>query len=151
MFWLFVSVIQVQLEDTKKAREDAYEKYVASRLGSAVFTTVTNSQSDLSCARNETKQWPVKKYHQTWTFIWPHFHMIQSISPWKLGKRLHNSVHIFHICSFHYRDYYKSEYETKLRDELENIRLKTSQEIDNLQRTSREMYERENRYRSYYI
>uniref|UniRef100_A0A8D0AN16 Progesterone immunomodulatory binding factor 1 n=1 Tax=Sander lucioperca TaxID=283035 RepID=A0A8D0AN16_SANLU len=65
--------LQVQLEDTKKAREDAYEKYVASR------------------------------------------------------------------------DHYKSEYETKLRDELENIRLKTSQEIDNLQRTSREMYERENR------
>lgn len=65
--------LQVQLEDTKKAREDAYEKYVASR------------------------------------------------------------------------DHYKSEYERKLREELENIRLKTSQEIDNLQRTSREMYERENR------
>ncbi|KAM6997635.1 progesterone-induced-blocking factor 1 [Tautogolabrus adspersus] len=65
--------LQVQLEDTKKAREDAYEKYVASR------------------------------------------------------------------------DRYKSEYEAKLREELENIRLKTSQEIDNLQRTSREMYERENR------
>ncbi|GAA6229646.1 progesterone-induced-blocking factor 1 [Lates japonicus] len=65
--------LQVQLEDTKKAREDAYEKYVASR------------------------------------------------------------------------DHYKSEYEAKLREELENIRLKTSQEIDNLQRTSREMYERENR------
>ncbi|XP_069000612.1 progesterone-induced-blocking factor 1 [Embiotoca jacksoni] len=65
--------LQVQVEDTKKAREDAYEKYVASR------------------------------------------------------------------------DYYKSEYETKLREELENIRLKTSQEIDNLQRTSREIYERENR------
>uniref|UniRef100_A0A3B4F4R1 Progesterone immunomodulatory binding factor 1 n=1 Tax=Pundamilia nyererei TaxID=303518 RepID=A0A3B4F4R1_9CICH len=66
--------LQVQLEDTKKAREDAYEKYVASRF-----------------------------------------------------------------------DHYKSEYESKLREELENIRLKTSQEIDNLQRTSREMYERENR------
>lgn len=47
--------------------------------------------------------------------------------------------------SLHHRDHYKSEYETKLREELENIRLKTSQEIDNLQRTSREMYERENR------
>ncbi|XP_031598051.1 progesterone-induced-blocking factor 1 [Oreochromis aureus] len=65
--------LQVQLEDTKKAREDTYEKYVASR------------------------------------------------------------------------DHYKSEYESKLREELENIRLKTSQEIGNLQRTSREMYERENR------
>ncbi|KAM6916115.1 progesterone-induced-blocking factor 1 [Xenentodon cancila] len=65
--------LQVQLEDTKKAREDVYEKYVSSR------------------------------------------------------------------------DHYKSEYENKLREELENIRLKTSQEIGNLQRTSREMYERENR------
>uniref|UniRef100_A0A3B3TYF0 Progesterone immunomodulatory binding factor 1 n=1 Tax=Poecilia latipinna TaxID=48699 RepID=A0A3B3TYF0_9TELE len=42
-------------------------------------------------------------------------------------------------------DYYKSEYESKLREELENIRLKTSQEIENLQRSSRELYERENR------
>uniref|UniRef100_A0A1A8KE47 Progesterone immunomodulatory binding factor 1 n=1 Tax=Nothobranchius kuhntae TaxID=321403 RepID=A0A1A8KE47_NOTKU len=65
--------LQVQLEDTKKAREEAYEKYVSSR------------------------------------------------------------------------DHYKSEYENKLREELENIRLRTSQEIENLQRTSREMYERENR------
>ncbi|XP_058507413.1 progesterone-induced-blocking factor 1 [Solea solea] len=65
--------LQVQLEDTKRAREDTYEKYVASR------------------------------------------------------------------------DHYKMEYENKLREELENIRLKTHQEIDNLQRTSREMYERENR------
>ncbi|KAM4729540.1 progesterone-induced-blocking factor 1 [Anableps anableps] len=68
-----VDRLQVQLEDAKKARENTYEKYVASR------------------------------------------------------------------------DYYKSEYENKLREELENIRLKTSQEIENLQRTSREMYERENR------
>ncbi|XP_062383325.1 progesterone-induced-blocking factor 1 [Sardina pilchardus] len=43
------------------------------------------------------------------------------------------------------RDHYKSEYESKLRDELENIRLKTSQEMESLQRTSKEMYERENR------
>ncbi|XP_027862988.1 progesterone-induced-blocking factor 1 isoform X1 [Xiphophorus couchianus] len=68
-----VDRLQVQLEDAKKARENTYEKYVASR------------------------------------------------------------------------DYYKSEYENKLREELENIRLKTSQEIENLQRTSRELYERENR------
>ncbi|XP_024916527.1 progesterone-induced-blocking factor 1 isoform X2 [Cynoglossus semilaevis] len=68
-----VERLQVQLEDTKKAREDSYEKYVASR------------------------------------------------------------------------DKYKMEYESKLREELENIRLKTHQEIDKLQRSSREMYERENR------
>uniref|UniRef100_A0A3B4BKZ8 Uncharacterized protein n=1 Tax=Periophthalmus magnuspinnatus TaxID=409849 RepID=A0A3B4BKZ8_9GOBI len=65
--------LQVQLEDSKKAREETYEKYVTSR------------------------------------------------------------------------DHYKSEYEAKLREELENIRLKTGQEIDSLQRASREMYERENR------
>uniref|UniRef100_A0A8C5CKM8 Progesterone immunomodulatory binding factor 1 n=1 Tax=Gadus morhua TaxID=8049 RepID=A0A8C5CKM8_GADMO len=65
--------LQVQLEDTKRAREEVYEKYVSSR------------------------------------------------------------------------DQYKSEYEAKLREELESIRLKTGQEIDHLQRASREMYERENR------
>ncbi|XP_071187077.1 progesterone-induced-blocking factor 1 isoform X2 [Salvelinus alpinus] len=43
------------------------------------------------------------------------------------------------------RDHYKTEYENKLAEELENIRLKTSQEIDSLQKTSKEMYERENR------
>ncbi|KAJ8253391.1 hypothetical protein GJAV_G00212410 [Gymnothorax javanicus] len=65
--------LQVQLEDTKRAREEAYDKYVASR------------------------------------------------------------------------DHYKTEYENKLRDELEQIRLKTGHEIESLQRTSKEMYERENR------
>ncbi|XP_045143098.1 progesterone-induced-blocking factor 1 [Echinops telfairi] len=43
------------------------------------------------------------------------------------------------------RDHYKTEYENKLRDELEQIRLKTNQEIDQLRNASREMYERENR------
>ncbi|XP_004411896.1 PREDICTED: progesterone-induced-blocking factor 1 [Odobenus rosmarus divergens] len=65
--------LQVQLEQTKKAREEMYEKYVTSR------------------------------------------------------------------------DRYKTEYENKLHDELEQIRLKTNQEIDQLRSASREMYERENR------
>ncbi|XP_059935808.1 progesterone-induced-blocking factor 1 isoform X1 [Mesoplodon densirostris] len=65
--------LQTQLEETKKAREEMYEKYVTSR------------------------------------------------------------------------DHYKTEYENKLRDELEQIRLKTNQEIDQLRSASREMYERENR------
>lgn len=65
--------LQAQLEETKKAREEMYEKYVTSR------------------------------------------------------------------------DHYKTEYENKLRDELEQIRLKTNQEIDQLRSASREMYERENR------
>ncbi|XP_066437224.1 progesterone-induced-blocking factor 1 [Eleutherodactylus coqui] len=65
--------LQSQLEDAKKAREELYEKYVASR------------------------------------------------------------------------DHYKIEYENKLRDELEQIRLKTNQEIEQLRGASKEMYERENR------
>ncbi|KAM4700053.1 progesterone-induced-blocking factor 1 [Discoglossus pictus] len=65
--------LQTQLEDAKKAREEMYEKYVASR------------------------------------------------------------------------DHYKTEYENKLRDELEQIKLKTNQEIEQLRGASKEMYERENR------
>lgn len=65
--------LQVQLEESKKAREDMYEKYVSSR------------------------------------------------------------------------DHYKTEYENKLHDELEQIKLKTNLEIEQLRNASREMYERENR------
>ncbi|NXG66359.1 PIBF1 factor, partial [Hemiprocne comata] len=65
--------LQMQLEDAKKAREEMYEKYVASR------------------------------------------------------------------------DHYKTEYEMKLQEELEHIRLKTNQEIEQLRSASKEMYERENR------
>ncbi|XP_072478411.1 progesterone-induced-blocking factor 1 isoform X1 [Notamacropus eugenii] len=43
------------------------------------------------------------------------------------------------------RDLYKTEYENKLRDELEQIKFKTNQEIEHLRSTSKEMYERENR------
>uniref|UniRef100_A0A6Q2Z8X1 Progesterone immunomodulatory binding factor 1 n=1 Tax=Esox lucius TaxID=8010 RepID=A0A6Q2Z8X1_ESOLU len=57
-------------------------------------------------------------------------------------QRAREEVYEKYIAS---RDHYKTEYENKLREELENIRLKTSQEIDILQRTSKEMYERENR------
>ncbi|KAM9021576.1 progesterone-induced-blocking factor 1 isoform 2-T2 [Ara ararauna] len=65
--------LQIQLEDAKKAREEMYEKYVASR------------------------------------------------------------------------DHYKTEYEKRLHEELEQIRLKTNQEIEQLRSASKEMYERENR------
>ncbi|XP_048657202.1 progesterone-induced-blocking factor 1 [Marmota marmota marmota] len=65
--------LQAQLEETKKAREEMYEKYVTSR------------------------------------------------------------------------DHYKIEYENKLQDELEQIRLKTHQEIEQLRNASKEIYERENR------
>ncbi|XP_052367697.1 progesterone-induced-blocking factor 1-like [Oncorhynchus keta] len=58
------------------------------------------------------------------------------------AQRAREEVYHKYIAS---RDHYKTEYENKLAEELENIRLKTSQEIDSLQRTSKEMYERENR------
>lgn len=38
------------------------------------------------------------------------------------------------------------EYESKLRDELEMIRVRTNTEIDRLKTSTKEMYERENRY-----
>lgn len=45
-----------------------------------------------------------------------------------------------------YRDKYKEDYEVRLTEELESIRIKTNAEIDRLRSTMREMYERENRY-----
>ncbi|NWS24074.1 PIBF1 factor, partial [Polioptila caerulea] len=69
--------LQIQLEDAKKAREEMYEKYIASRQV------------------------------------------------------------IVYLC--------KAEYEKRLHEELEQIRLKTNQEIEQLRSASKEMYERENR------
>ncbi|XP_038055854.1 progesterone-induced-blocking factor 1-like [Patiria miniata] len=43
------------------------------------------------------------------------------------------------------RDRYKAEYESRLREELEAIRLRTDTEVDKLKTTTREMFERENR------
>ncbi|XP_033646351.1 progesterone-induced-blocking factor 1-like [Asterias rubens] len=43
------------------------------------------------------------------------------------------------------RDQYKAEYESKLRQELEAIRLRTDTEVDKLRTTTRDMFERENR------
>ncbi|NXC84434.1 PIBF1 factor, partial [Cercotrichas coryphoeus] len=77
--------LQIQLEDAKKAREEVYEKYVASR-----------------------------------------------------------QVIVYSLLSVD-RDHYKAEYEKRLHEELEQIRLKTNQEIEQLRSTSKEMYERENR------
>jgi progesterone-induced-blocking factor 1 len=37
------------------------------------------------------------------------------------------------------------DYENKLREELEGIRVRTNGEIDRLRTNSKEMYERENR------
>ena len=45
----------------------------------------------------------------------------------------------------HFRDQYKTEYEAKLREEIELIRTRTNAEIDRLKSSTKEMYERENR------
>ncbi|CAF5081553.1 unnamed protein product, partial [Rotaria magnacalcarata] len=44
-----------------------------------------------------------------------------------------------------YRDAYKTEYENKLAAELEQLRSKTTLEIDKLRESIKEMYDRENR------
>ena len=44
------------------------------------------------------------------------------------------------------RDKCRSDYEEKLRSELEQIRVRTDVEIDRLKASTREMYERENRF-----
>ena len=46
------------------------------------------------------------------------------------------------------REKYRSDYEEKLRSELEQIRVRTDAEIDRLKTSTREMYERENRFDS---
>ncbi len=44
------------------------------------------------------------------------------------------------------REIYKNEYDTKLSQELEQIRIKTQHELDKLRTNTRDFYERENRY-----
>jgi len=46
------------------------------------------------------------------------------------------------------RDKCRSDYEEKLRCELEQLRVRTDVEIDRLKTSTREMYERENRLHS---
>jgi len=46
------------------------------------------------------------------------------------------------------RDKCRSDYEEKLRTELEQIRVRTDVEVDRLKTSTREMYERENRLQS---
>ena len=55
-----------------------------------------------------------------------------------------NSVVTITFC-ITFREQYKSEYECKLQEELEKIRVRTDGEIDRLKTGTREMYERENR------
>jgi progesterone-induced-blocking factor 1 len=60
-------------------------------------------------------------------------------------KSLFHKINSLILLLIPCRDHYKTEYENKLHDELEQIRLKTNQEIDQLRSATREMYERENR------
>ena len=52
---------------------------------------------------------------------------------------------LFLVFSLVCRDQYKSEYESKLREELDQIRIRTNSEVDRLRSSTKEMYERENR------
>lgn len=61
---------------------------------------------------------------------------------WYFG---HTILFTFLCHVFIYRDHYKTEFEKRLHEELEQIRLKTNQEIEQLRSASKEMYERENR------
>ncbi|KAL4235445.1 Progesterone-induced-blocking factor 1 [Mactra antiquata] len=58
------------------------------------------------------------------------------------AKRSREEMYEKYVTS---REQYKSEYENKLREELEQIRVRTNSEIDRLRTSSKEMYERENR------
>ncbi|XP_060607865.1 progesterone-induced-blocking factor 1-like [Ruditapes philippinarum] len=58
------------------------------------------------------------------------------------AKRSREDMYEKYVSS---REQYKSEYENKLREELEQIRVRTNGEIDRLRTSSKEMYERENR------
>ncbi|NXF35065.1 PIBF1 factor, partial [Nyctibius bracteatus] len=58
------------------------------------------------------------------------------------AKKVREEMYEKYVAS---RDHYKTEYEKRLHEELEQIRLKTNQEIEQLRSTSKEMYERENR------
>ncbi|XP_052675379.1 progesterone-induced-blocking factor 1-like [Crassostrea angulata] len=58
------------------------------------------------------------------------------------AKRAREEMYEKYVSS---RDQYKTEYENKLREELEQIRLKTNGEIDRLRTSTKEMFERENR------
>lgn len=60
----------------------------------------------------------------------------------KDAKRSREEMYDKYVSS---REQYKSEYENKLREELEQIRVRTNGEIDRLRTSSKEMYERENR------
>lgn len=58
-----VFLVQVQLEDTKRARENVYEKYVVSRLGPAALT-----------------------HHQTWSFWRQQYDPVDRTCTQKWGK-----------------------------------------------------------------
>lgn len=45
----------------------------------------------------------------------------------------------------HVREQYKSEYELRLKTEIDNIKDKTSVELDKIRVDTKEMFERENR------
>lgn len=78
--------------------------------------------------------WQIKFSH---SLIFKTFLGVILYPPW--------SEYFKYILKHNYRDSYKNEYESKLREELEAIRTRTNLEVDRLKSSTREMYERENR------
>uniref|UniRef100_A0A8C7KPQ9 Progesterone immunomodulatory binding factor 1 n=1 Tax=Oncorhynchus kisutch TaxID=8019 RepID=A0A8C7KPQ9_ONCKI len=111
------------------------ERNELSREVSTLQQTVTLLQKDKEYVHRQSMELNVRCAHQE--------DRLERLQTQLDGaQRAREEVYHKYIAS---RDHYKTEYENKLAEELENIRLKTSQEIDSLQRTSKEMYERENR------
>ena len=82
--------------------------------------------------------------HHFWSLLYHQLFVCPScrcfaLVPWSAFQKLFVTTRLF------FRDSYKTEYENKLKEELEQIRMRTNAEIDRLKSSSKEMYERENR------
>uniref|UniRef100_A0A8K9WXJ6 Progesterone immunomodulatory binding factor 1 n=1 Tax=Oncorhynchus mykiss TaxID=8022 RepID=A0A8K9WXJ6_ONCMY len=109
------------------------ERNELSREVSTLQQTVTLLQKDKEYVHRQSMELNVRCAHQE--------DRLERLQTQLDGaQRAREEVYHKYIAS---RDHYKTEYENKLAEELENIRLKTSQEIDSLQRTSKEIDVRE--------
>lgn len=72
--------------------------------------------------------------------------VVRTRRPGLKWRKLRN-MYSNYCCEYFFREKYKSEYEMKLRDELDTITTKTSTELDKIKNHTKEMYERENRYK----
>ena len=57
----------------------------------------------------------------------------------------HILLNLWVFFFFYFREKYKSEYEMRLKNELDEITSKTNAELEKIKNNTKEMYERENR------